>query len=42
MARQQAQQGTSFLLSSHQELAPEALPGLQRLLLADAMLHRPA
>lgn len=42
MARQQAQQGTSFLLSSHQELAPEALPGLQRLLLADATLHRPA
>lgn len=42
MVRQQAQQGTSFLLSSHQELAPEALPGLQRLLIADATLHRPA
>jgi ABC-2 type transport system ATP-binding protein len=38
----QRAQGTSFLLSSHQELAPEALPGLQRLLIADATLHRPA
>jgi len=39
MAHQRAQ-GTSFLLSSHQELTPTALPGLQRLLLADASLHR--
>lgn len=39
MVRQQAQ-GTSFLLSSHQELAPEALPGLQRLLIEGAALHR--
>jgi len=42
MVRQQAEQGTSFLLSSHQELGAGALPGLQRLLLADATLHRPA
>ena len=38
----QRAQGTSFLLSSHQELAPEALPGLQRLLIGDATLHRSA
>ena len=42
MARQRVEQGTSFLLSSHQELAPEALPGLQRLLIADAILRRAA
>ena len=42
MARQRAEQGTSFLLSSHQDLAAEALPGLQRLLIADATLRRPA
>ena len=41
LLRQRAQ-GTSVLLSSHQELAAEALPGLQHLLLHDATLHRPA
>lgn len=41
IVRQRAQ-GTSFLLSSHQELAPEALPGLQRLVIESAMLHRTA
>jgi len=42
IARQRAEQGTSFLLSSHQELAPAALPGLQRLVLEGAALHRVA
>jgi ABC-2 type transport system ATP-binding protein len=40
MVRQQAQQGTSFLLSSHQPLAAEVLPGLQRLLIEDVTLRR--
>jgi ABC-2 type transport system ATP-binding protein len=41
LLRQRAQ-GTSVLLSSHQELAAEVLPGLQHLLLHDATLHRSA
>lgn len=39
MARQQAQQGTSFLLSSHQAFAAETLPVLHKLLLEDATLR---
>ncbi|RZK30456.1 MAG: ABC transporter ATP-binding protein, partial [Hymenobacter sp.] len=39
MASQQAQQGTSFLLSSHQPFAEESLPLLQKLLLEHATLH---
>lgn len=41
MARQYAQHGTSFLVSSHQAIAAGALPGLQPLLLADATLRYP-
>ena len=41
MATQQAQQGTSFLLSSHQAFAAEALPLLQPLLLEHATLRYP-
>lgn len=41
IAEQQAQQGTSFLLSSHQALAGEQLPAVQKLLVAQATLHRP-
>lgn len=36
MVRQQVEQGTSFLLSSHHALAVESLPLLQHVLLADA------
>ncbi|MGI4763051.1 MAG: ABC transporter ATP-binding protein [Janthinobacterium lividum] len=39
MARQQAQQGTSFLLSSHQDFAAESLPLLQKLLIEHATLR---
>ena len=39
MARQHSQQGTSFLLSSHQALAAEALPLMQHLLIDHATLH---
>jgi len=39
MARQQAQQGTSFLLSSHQALAEAQLPGLQAMLVDQATLR---
>ena len=39
IARQHAQQGTSFLLSSHQPFAAEALPVLQHLLIEHATLH---
>lgn len=39
MVRQQVEQGTSFLLSSHQALAVESLPLLQHVLLADATLR---
>jgi ABC-2 type transport system ATP-binding protein len=39
VARQQAQQGTSFLLSSHQAFAAETLPVLQKLLLEHATLR---
>lgn len=42
MANQQAQQGTSFLLSSHQALAAEALPNVQKLLVEQATLRYPA
>lgn len=38
MARQQAEQGTSFLLSSHQALTAELLPGMQKLLIDHATL----
>jgi ABC-2 type transport system ATP-binding protein len=41
MSHQRAQQGTSFLLSSHQALAAEVLPATQQLLVAQATL-RPA
>ncbi|HEX8327122.1 MAG TPA: ABC transporter ATP-binding protein [Hymenobacter sp.] len=41
MAHQHAQQGTSFLLSSHQALAAEVLPALQPLLLEHATLRYP-
>jgi len=40
MARQQAQQGTSFLLSSHQAFAADSLPPMQKLLIEHAALHR--
>ena len=39
MARQQAQQGTSFLLSSHQAFAAESLPVMQKLFIEHATLH---
>ena len=39
MARQQAQQGTSFLLSSHQAFAVGALPVMQQLLIEHATLR---
>lgn len=39
MTTQQAQQGTSFLLSSHQAFAPELLPGMQKLLVEQATLR---
>lgn len=39
MARQQAQQGTSFLVSSHQAFAAETLPLMQKLLIEDATLR---
>ena len=39
MASQQAQHGTSFLLSSHQALAAESLPLLQKLLIEHATLR---
>jgi ABC-2 type transport system ATP-binding protein len=39
MAQQQAQQGTSFLLSSHQAFASEELPAMQKLLVENAALH---
>jgi ABC-2 type transport system ATP-binding protein len=39
MVRQQAQQGTSFLLSSHQAVAEAQLPGLQSLLVDQATLR---
>jgi len=39
MVRQHTQQGTSFLLSSHQALAVESLPFLQHVLLEDATLR---
>lgn len=42
IVRQQAQQGTSFLLSSHQDFAAGALPGMQSLLVEQATLRRPA
>lgn len=42
MARQQAEQGTSFLLSSHQAFAAGALPGVQPLLIEHATLRHPA
>ena len=41
IARQQAQQGTSFLLSSHQPFAGEALPALQRVLVEQATPRYP-
>jgi len=42
MARQQAQHGTSFLLSSHQPFASAALPTLQHVLVAHATLRHTA
>ncbi|MET4074823.1 ABC transporter ATP-binding protein [Hymenobacter sp. UYCo722] len=39
IVRQHAQQGTSFLLSSHQAFAAEALPNVQHLLLEHATLR---
>ena len=39
MARQQAEQGTSFLLSSHQALAGAALPALQKVGIEQATLR---
>lgn len=39
MARQRAERGTSFLLSSHHAFAAEALPQVQPLLLEHAALH---
>ncbi|MFC6225457.1 ATP-binding cassette domain-containing protein [Hymenobacter artigasi] len=39
MARQHAQQGTSFLLSSHQAFAAGALPAVQQLLIEHATLQ---
>ena len=41
MARQYAQQGTSFLLSSHQAFATGALPVVQHLLIEHATLRYP-
>ncbi|NVO86185.1 ABC transporter ATP-binding protein [Hymenobacter terrestris] len=41
MVRQQAQQGTSFLLSSHQAFAAGSLPAMQQLLIEHATLHYP-
>ena len=41
MARQHAQQGTSFLLSSHQAFAAGALPVMQQLLIEHATLRYP-
>ena len=41
MARQHAQQGTSFLLSSHQAFATGALPVVQHLLIEHATLRYP-
>jgi len=42
MAQQQAQHGTSFLLSSHQDFASAALPALQHVLVAHATLRHTA
>lgn len=42
MTSQQAQQGTSFLLSSHQAFTGEALPAMQKLLVEHATLRYPA
>ena len=42
IARQQAQHGTGFLLSSHQAFATGALPAVQHLLLGHATLRYPA
>jgi ABC-2 type transport system ATP-binding protein len=39
MARQQAQHGTSFLLSSHQSVAADLLPAMQKLLVENATLR---
>jgi ABC-2 type transport system ATP-binding protein len=39
MVGQQAQQGTSFLLSSHQAFAAEALPAMQKLVIDQATLR---
>jgi ABC-2 type transport system ATP-binding protein len=39
LVRQRAQQGTSFLLSSHQALTDELLPGLQSVLVDQATLR---
>lgn len=39
MTTQRAQQGTSFLLSSHQTLAAESLPAVQKLLVEQATLR---
>ena len=39
MAHQQAQEGTSFLLSSHQALAEESLPVMRKLLVEQATLR---
>ena len=41
MTHQQAQQGTSFLLSSHQAFAEGALPVMQQLLIEHATLRYP-
>lgn len=41
MVRQQAQQGTSFLLSSHHALAEALLPGLQTVCVDQATLRHP-
>jgi ABC-2 type transport system ATP-binding protein len=40
MARQRAEQGTSFLLSSHQAFTAGALPPVQKLVLEDLTLRR--
>lgn len=39
IARQQTQQGTSFLLSSHQALTAELLPALQHVVVEHGTLH---
>lgn len=39
MAQQQTQQGTSFLLSSHQAFTGESLPMMQKLLVEEHTLH---